>query len=846
MVDQRQDNDARLYDVASDQSHPLNVDRAVTIGGASADLVVADLPDRPLFSIDRDEGGEWHLLPMTDSVALSVNQKQVSGPTELPHLSVIQADSRIFVFLEHEDPKVSTAFSANLFLVGKLLEQPDEKDSDVDLTRQTLDLGSTMQISLDTIRSFVQPIVPLALPGAIQLPEGPLSIGRDPENADVCLSDVRVSRIHARVERKGNSATITDLKSANGTFVDGERIRKPTEIRQGSRVQIGPHTLVFRGKALHPITHDNNVQLIARNLVRRVPDRKHRGQTKVILDDISLVIQPKEFVCILGPSGSGKTTLLSALSARIPADEGTVFLNGDNLYAHFEALKQNLAVVPQRDVLHDLLPLNLALWYTARLRLPADMSDADIEARIDETLDTVSLVQRQYTQIRQLSGGQIRRASWANEAICNPSLIFLDEVTSGLDEQTDAEMMRLFRRMADDGKTMVCVTHSLSYVEQNCHIVVILADGGVLAFVGPPADALDYFGIERLGDVYQQMSTRSSEEWKNEFRRSKYYEAYVERRLPASTDGAALGKSQGWQPREFIAAWRQFQLLFRRNLSIQWADKRALAMVFGQSLIIGVLLAWLFGDISQIDAEPDARKLLSLTMEGMQWEDLELFPDEQDKFLNEAGTALTTDRSSKLLFLLCISCIWFGCNNSAKEIVKERAIYGKERDVGLKVLSYYSSKVVLLGVLSVAQTTLLFGIVATFTQLGGDTAVQWLFLALASLVGVAMGLAISALASTEDVAVTIVPMVLIPQIILAGLIAPLLHHTREFSQICIPAYWSFQGLMTTLDDTLQERLRDGGYLNLSTDWSPATVVAILAGYIAVFAITALASLHYRD
>ncbi len=686
------------------------------------------------------------------------------------------------------------------------------------------------------------------LPRAIHLPEAPLLIGRDPERADICLPDVRVSGLHARVDRNGDTVVLTDLKSTNGTFVDGQLIRGSRTVGDGSRVQIGPYTLVRREAALYPLSHDKNVELVAKDLVRRVPDRSKRGETKVILDGVSLVVHPKEFVCILGPSGSGKSTLLSALSARIPADEGTVLLNGEDLYTRFEVLKQNLAVVPQKDVLHDVLPLNVALRYTAQLRLPADTSSRDIETRIDETLDTVNLVQRQFTPIRKLSGGQIKRASWANEAICNPSLIFLDEVTSGLDEQTDSEMMRLFRRMADDGKTIVCVTHSLSYVEQNCNLLVILTAGGVLAFIGSPVEALDYFEVARLGDIYQRLDARDAEHWKERFHKHELYTKYVSSRLPdEDAAGAHRHRSTRWSPRELPTAFRQFQLLLRRNAAIQWADKRAVAMMLGQSLFIAALLVWLFGDISSLDATDEARRLVELTAPGITWEDLDSFPETQQEYLAEAEEAKRMDRSSKLLFLLCISCIWFGCNNAAKAIVKERAIYGKERDVGLKVPSYYGSKLALLGLLSGLQASLLFWIVSVFTQLGGDLAEQWLLLFLSAVTGVAMGLAISAVATSEDVAVTIVPMALIPQIIMAGLIAPLLNYTREFSQVCIPAYWSYQGLLQTLEISLQERLREADYLVLGTNWTSSTVCCgVLTAYVVVFSLVSLGVLYWGD
>ena len=397
------------------------------------------------------------------------------------------------------------------------------------------------------------------------------------------------------------------------------------------------------------------------------------------------MVRPRELVCILGPSGCGKSTLLSALSARRPADEGSVLLNGEDLYAQFEALKQNLAVVPQEETLHDMLPLDAALRYTARLRLPSDMSRTEIENCVSAMLDSVRLSEHRATRIRQLSGGQRKRASWVNEAICNPSLIFLDEVTSGLDEQTDCEMMQLFRKMADDGKTVVCVTHRVGYVEETCHLAAILGPGGVLAFFGPPAEALAYFDVPRLGEVYQRLQERSPEEWKQRFRQSSQYQRYVEQRLPRDAPRKVLPASRSRKSRsqESLVAGRQLLLLVRRYLAILLADKGMLAMMLGQSLLIALLLSWVFGDISQPSVEAEARRVADVAAPGVAW--AELLPETQAEFRQEASEAATASLTAKILFLLGISCLWFGCNNAAKEIVKERAIYSRERDVGLKV-----------------------------------------------------------------------------------------------------------------------------------------------------------------
>ena len=227
------------------------------------------------------------------------------------------------------------------------------------------------------------------LPGMISL-KGPVLIGRDAARVQLILPHVHVSRIHAQIILQGKKAVISDLNTVNGTFVNGRWITEPTTITAGDRIDIGPYSLVFTGLSLIPQTRENNIELVCRDLERVVKDRK-TGKPLKLLDCINLVVRPREFVCLLGPSGSGKSTLLSALSARMPADSGVVLLNHRDLYANFESLKQDMVVVAQKDILHDLLTVEEALWYTAKLRLPPDTSEVEIQACTKEMLETVGL-----------------------------------------------------------------------------------------------------------------------------------------------------------------------------------------------------------------------------------------------------------------------------------------------------------------------------------------------------------------------------------------------------------------------------------------------------------------------
>jgi hypothetical protein len=196
--------------------------------------------------------------------------------------------------------------------------------------------------------------------------------------------------------------------------------------------------------------------------------------------------------------------------------------------------------------------------------------------------------------------------------------------------------------------------------------------------------------------------------------------------------------------------------------------------------------------------------------------------------------------SGNIIFLLTISCLWFGCNNAAKEIVKERTIYLRERDVNLAVPSYYASKLLLLGVICSIQATVLLGIVKHFTNLPGDFIEHWAFLVMLALVGVALGLLISAVSRTNDNAVGIVPAALLPQIILAGVIAPVEGGAKLLAELLISGYWGYRGLATVLPEDICATLTRG------QDWSTTGAFCVLAVHFCVLIAAAVAVLVFAN
>lgn len=606
--------------------------------------------------------------------------------------------------------------------------------------------------------------------------EGKVVFGRQDAKVDVLLTHPQVSRKHAVLRRKGDVVTVTDLGSETGTFIDGNLIQAKTILKPGQELAIGPYRYRWDGDHLVSLTHVDSTELVCRKLTRTVTDRSTQ-QPLTILNNVSLVANPREFLVLLGPSGSGKSTLLSALAARVMATSGDVALNGRNLYANFESLKRSIAVIPQKDVLHNQLRLERALQYTARLRLPPDLSSSEIGEIIDRLLKVVELDERSGIPIGALSGGQIKRASVASELMANPGLIFVDEATSGLDEHTDGELMGLFRKLAEDGKTIVCVTHNLTNVERYCHRVAILAPGGHLAFVGTAAETKEYFQIDSLGDVYLRLREKPGEMWQAEFEETDIY-----REMAAQVD-AVIGpqrpelahRNQPSKLQQLGSFARQTGLLLRRGIDIQLADRNNLLMVAGQCVMVAFLIIVLFGNVA-LDA-------------------------------GEATFQNFTETRA-ILFLMTVSAFWFGCNNAAKEIVKERSIYQREQSVNLNIGSYFASKFLLLSVLTSAQVTFLFVGVTMATGLAGDSLLSIISLLLTGVTGVLLGMMVSCYATSENVAVTTVPLVVIPQVILAGLIGEVSGLSKLIASCAVTCFWSFGSLTANLPGELQPFVRE--------------------------------------
>ena len=591
---------------------------------------------------------------------------------------------------------------------------------------------------------------------------GVLTIGRLP-GCDLEIASPLVSREHARLYCESNGVDIEDLNSTNGTFVNGRRLTARVRLKQGDRIAIASFSFLFTGESLEPIDMSGRVRVEARGLSKEVVDRSSK-QPKRLLDDISLVIEPGEFVVIFGTSGSGKSTLLDALSGRRPATSGRVFYNGADLYACFDRFRSAIGYVPQQDIVHRKISVQHALEYTARLRLPPDTSDEEIEAYIGRVLGKVGLSEKALLPIdtpAPLSGGQLKRVSLAIELVANPNILFLDEVTSGLDAGTYKRMMRLFADLAADQKTVVCVTHSLENIDV-CNLVVLLHQGR-LVYYGPPADASAYFSVQRLSDVYDLIESSPANYWAEKFRQSSQYRTYILDRFSneiAADDAAPSLTIQAAGNRNPWFDWLQARTLVQRYLDLIISDRKNVLILLLQAPVIAVIIGLVFST----DGVPEVRA----AAEG------------------------------QIAFILVLSAIWFGTLNSARELVKELPIYLRERSVNLGITPYLLSKLLPLATLCLIQCTMLLGIVSLLVALPGSFLERVASLFLTGMAATGMGLAVSAFVDSNDKAVAMAPILLIPQVVLSDAVVRLGDVGLSVAKASVISYWALDVMKTTL------------------------------------------------
>ena len=647
------------------------------------------------------------------------------------------------------------------------------------------------RLTLEPVAAPAAPVAPAppaapAVEGAAPAPaEAPqrLRIGREVDNDVVLPDDFQVSRHHAEVVRSGDESTLVDLKSRNGTFVNGRRIDSAV-LRDGDVVAIGAQLFRFAAGSLVPERPEETAGLRATRLTVNLPHGRR------LLDGVSFSAEPSSLMAVVGPSGSGKSTFLNAVIGFRPADEGRVLYGERDLYEEFDRLRFRMGYVPQQDVLHRQLTVAKTLRYAAALRFAPDVDGAARAKRVDEVLAELDLTGRADTRVSDLSGGERKRVSVALELLTKPTLLFLDEPTSGLDPGNERELMQVLRDLAAGGRIVVVVTHSTQSLDL-CDRVMVLASGGRLAYFGPPAQLLEYFGefagAAGYAGLFDAIEEQVDIDWKDRFRRDPRYAQYVGADDTPEEPGTYRSPPPPPPPQQ--RPTKQLAIVARRQLDLIRGDRRTLIFMLAQAPILALLFFLIFH--SQVFT----------TQEGIQ--------------------------GVQLLWLLAIGATWTGLSGTVLELVQEREIYRRERAVGLSATAYLGAKALVVGSIAAVQGALLTIFVLfwqntppkdtlcpqngapescflevvkaqpfvrekhfDFSDLIGGSLFSSVPLelvidiALAGVAAAMLGLLISAVARTSDQALRLLPVVLAAQVVLS---LPITSGGTTVSVISVPA-----------------------------------------------------------
>ncbi|GCE12203.1 ATP-binding cassette domain-containing protein [Tengunoibacter tsumagoiensis] len=654
-----------------------------------------------------------------------------------------------------------------------------------------------------------------------------IGIGSHRDN-QIVLDHPAVSGYHARLVRHEQGYRIVTLDQTLlyvNVVPATDRFLQP-----GDEIGIGPYRLFYDGQQL--TSQRAAIQIDASHLKETTKDQV------VLLNDISLSLPACSFVALVGSSGTGKSTLLNALSGLRPVQSGQIFYDREEYAGRRSALK--IGYVPQDDIVHKDLSVERALYYAARLRLPCSYHSTQLWERIDEVLTDVELQDQRHLRIQKLSGGQRKRVSMALELLDKPGAFFLDEPTSGLDPGLDYRMMHLLRRLANKGQTIILVTHATSNI-MLCDYVCFLATGGRMVYFGPPQQALTYFGVHSFAEIYSLLEEDGSQPLQAElaekrFRSSSFYQTYILQPLALHRKEAQLLEAQrGPMGTAKCTGWQQWKVLTLRYLELLKNDVGNMLLLFLQAPVIAILIALLIrcevgsstfapqtivqcpttAAVLTTQGLPDlpvaASHIVSTNCARVEHFLLKHPPGQQYAAKRGGVRAALQDfiqagsgkDAEKVLFILGFTAVLFGCVNAIREIVKERAIYRRERAVNLRILPYMFSKLVVLTTLCLIQSAVLVvlvNLVAPFQQgvfLPAPLEV-YMTIVLTSLAGLTLGLAVSALAPTADRALSCLPILLIPQVIFSGSVFPFTDWYTQLFALCFAERWAVGALGSSL------------------------------------------------
>ena len=571
-----------------------------------------------------------------------------------------------------------------------------------------------------------------------------ITVGRD-SSCDLRINDNRISRKHASIKKLSNDKfLLKDLGSLNGIYVNGSKVNGTKTISKEDNIFISKYLLKIDCKA-KDLSDELAISAIG---IEKVYPNQKKGKKALHKMDIS--VPSRSLLAIMGPSGCGKSTLLKSLNGESPPTKGRVLIFNQDLITNYEYLKTQIGYVPQDDIVHKQLTVEQSLFFAAKLRI-ANISRADIKIKIDQILSELNISHIKKNLISDISGGQRKRVSIAIELLTDPMLLFLDEPTSPLDPQTIEDFLNILKKLSENGTTVIMVTHKpedLDYMDE----VIFMADnnGGKIVYYGDSTKYKDYFNVNNAVSVFSQISGGNSKKWVEKYSNPR----------PLSTtqdkEKVLINKSNQ-------SSIEQFFWLTYRYFKIKTNDKVNTSIMLLQAPIIALLACLVFKEVTL-----------------------------------------------SVLFIMAVSAVWFGSTNAAREIVGELPIYSRERMYNLKLIPYIFSKITVLSLFSIIQSFVFIFILyfyysdSNFDIYFNDPFFAFIWMSFLTISSTFLGLLLSAIFDTSEKVLAVVPIVLIPQIMLAGLVAKIGSTTVEFVSYLTFTRWGIEGFGNIQGDIVTE------------------------------------------
>ncbi|MGZ8747476.1 MAG: ATP-binding cassette domain-containing protein [Mycobacterium sp.] len=682
--------------------------------------------------------------------------RDVHADVRIPHPGI----SRSHLILRHLDRGRRQQLNG-IFLDGDRVKSVEIRD------QRTIHLGNPD----GPLLTFELGSAPLADDNATQSRDS-ITIGRSADN-DIVVPDVLASLHHAKLVT--TEAGVQLQNTGSGTFVNGVSVTH-TALGENDIVTIGNVDFGFTNGTLvrrtQPAAKTGGLE------VRDVSLAIERDT--VLLDGISLDARPGTLTAVIGPSGSGKSTLSRVIVGSAQPTSGSVSFDGRDLHAEYASLRSRIWVAPQDDVVHGRLTVTQALQFAAELRMPADTTAGDRRRVIAQILEELELTAHATTRIDKLSGGQRKRVSVALELLTGPSLLVLDEPTTGLDPALDRAVMAMLRRLADAGRVIVVVTHSLTFLD-DCDQVLLLAPGGKAAYYGPPAELGPVMGATDWADIFTTVSNDPDGVQRRFIERTG---SAAEERVSeekSTTEDTAIQPAtdrpvQTAEPAP-TSLWRQFSTMARRQVRLLVADRGYLAFLAVLPFIVG---------------------LLPLTVSG------------HAGFGHPPSDGSAPFEPKHVIALISFAAILMGATLTVRDLVGERAIFRREQSAGLSATAYLLAKIAVFGAVAVIQSAILVLVVTApgFGKPGPSSAAALGIPMLELFVGVAatcvvaavLGLALSALARTNDQVIMLLAAALVTQLVFAGGFIPVTGQPAlETIAWIMPGRWGFAATASTAD-----------------------------------------------